>query len=143
MYGYIGRSTARKILKKIGGRRSCSSELFREAARWKGPLEDRRPGIVIRAIAENPAMSDRAIAAEIGVGKDTVRRARNATGADAPVATRTGRDGKSYPARPKQGAGVLRRRPLQNAHHLDSRLGPVAARRLDAEIVEPGCNGPQ
>lgn len=37
-------------------------------------------------------MSDRAIAAEIGVGKDTVRRARG--GAHAPPAKRKGKDGK-------------------------------------------------
>jgi hypothetical protein len=48
------------------------------------------------AIKRHPEKSDRAIAAEIGVSKDTVRRARS-TGAKAPVesARRTGRDGKA------------------------------------------------
>lgn len=45
------------------------------------------------AIAANPHKSDRAIAADIGVGKDTVRRAREETGACAPV-EREGLDGK-------------------------------------------------
>ena len=51
-----------------------------------------------KAVAANPDKSDRAIAAEIGVGKDTVRRARQG-GANAPTDKRTGKDGKSYPAR--------------------------------------------
>jgi hypothetical protein len=51
------------------------------------------------AIAKNPDKSDRAIAAELGVGKDSVRRARVPVGANAPPGKRTGRDGKQYPAR--------------------------------------------
>jgi hypothetical protein len=48
------------------------------------------------AVAAHPEKSDRAIADEIGVGKDTVRRARAATGAGAPVeGPRTGKDGKA------------------------------------------------
>jgi hypothetical protein len=52
------------------------------------------------AIKANPQKSDRAIAAELGVGKDTVRRARDQGGACAPpeAEERVGRDGKSYPA---------------------------------------------
>lgn len=47
------------------------------------------------AIIANPQMSDRSIAAELGIGKDTVRRAREVTGARAPVdEPRTGLDGK-------------------------------------------------
>jgi hypothetical protein len=48
------------------------------------------------AVKRHPEKSDRAIAAEIGVSKDTVRRAR-ATGANAPVesAKRTGQNGKA------------------------------------------------
>jgi hypothetical protein len=45
------------------------------------------------AIAAHPEMSDRAIAAEIGVHKNTVARAREATGPDGPV-ERVGLDGK-------------------------------------------------
>jgi hypothetical protein len=48
-----------------------------------------------QAIAANPDKSDRAIADEIGVGKDTVRRVRKATGAHAPVGKRVGKDGKA------------------------------------------------
>lgn len=47
-----------------------------------------------KAVEANPEKSDRAIAAELGVGKDTVRRAREATGAHAPVDERIGLDGK-------------------------------------------------
>jgi hypothetical protein len=46
------------------------------------------------AVTANPEKSDRAIAAEIGVGKDTVRRAR--TGAHAPVEKRIGQDGRVW-----------------------------------------------
>jgi len=45
------------------------------------------------AVAANPEMSNRAIAEKIGVGKDSVRRAR--TGAKAPVEKRVGKDGKA------------------------------------------------
>ena len=48
-----------------------------------------------KAVAENPEKSDRAIAAELGVSKDTIRRARKSTGAHAPVdEPRVGKDGK-------------------------------------------------
>jgi hypothetical protein len=48
-----------------------------------------------KAVAANPAASDRAIAERIGVGKDTVRRAREVA-QNAPPEKRIGRDGKSY-----------------------------------------------
>ena len=47
------------------------------------------------ALLKYPERSDRSIAAEIGVGKDTVRRARKATGAPAPVEKRIGLDGRA------------------------------------------------
>jgi hypothetical protein len=48
-------------------------------------------------LAQHPEQTDRAIAAQAGVGKDTVRRARKAVGAKAPTGTRrTGQDGKTY-----------------------------------------------
>lgn len=54
------------------------------------------------ALAKNPEMSDRAIADEIGIGKDTVRRVRKKQGgAYAPPDKRIGRDNKIYPAKPK------------------------------------------
>lgn len=52
------------------------------------------------AIAANPRMSDRAIAADLGIGNATVSRARRETGvSDDTPEERIGRDGKSYPAR--------------------------------------------
>lgn len=53
------------------------------------------------AIKANPQKSDRAIAEEIGVSQPTVSKARKETGDNnlSPDA-RTGRDGKSYPAKP-------------------------------------------
>jgi len=49
-----------------------------------------------KAIAENPQMSDRAIAREIGVGSNTVRRARETAPSGAVDGeTRIGRDGKT------------------------------------------------
>ena len=47
------------------------------------------------AIAAKPKKSNRAIAKEIGVGKDTVRKVREAGGDQSPPA-REGRDGKIY-----------------------------------------------
>jgi hypothetical protein len=50
-------------------------------------------------IATHPGWSDRAIAAEIGVDKNVVSRARKKSGgASAPPVNRKGKDGKSYPA---------------------------------------------
>ena len=51
-----------------------------------------------KALAANPEKSDRAIAAELGVNRSTVTRAREARGANAPPEVRIGMDGKSYPA---------------------------------------------
>jgi hypothetical protein len=60
-----------------------------------------------RAIKANPGKSDRAIAAELGIGNKTVSRARNSgvsydtpglIGDETPV-ERVGRDGKSYSIR--------------------------------------------
>jgi hypothetical protein len=51
----------------------------------------------------NAGKSDRAIAAEIGVGHQTVMRARQSTGPNGPVGKRIGRDGKArkLPSKPK------------------------------------------
>jgi hypothetical protein len=52
-----------------------------------------------KAVAANPAKSDRAIADDIGVDHKTVAKARKmAAGEHSPPAKRTGSDGKSYPA---------------------------------------------
>jgi hypothetical protein len=52
-----------------------------------------------KAVAENPGMSDRAIAAELGVSDTTVLRARKSGASNAAPETRTGKDGKKYPAK--------------------------------------------
>jgi transposase-like protein len=46
------------------------------------------------AIKRNPEKSDRAIAAEIGIGPETVRRARISTASNGAVEKRVGRDGR-------------------------------------------------
>jgi len=51
-----------------------------------------------KAVVANPEMSDRVIAAELGVDHETVRRARKSVGEKAPTAKRIGKDGKKYPA---------------------------------------------
>ena len=71
------------------------------------------------AIKANPQKSDRAIVDDIGVGKDTVRRAREQGGAHAPPDDRVGRDGKSYPSSqpvrqtPSRGKDATRERVLE------------------------------
>jgi hypothetical protein len=72
------------------------------------------------AIKAAPEKSDRAIAADLGLGKDTVRRARDQIGACAPPQSeRIGRDGKSYPASqpskpaPQRGKDAVRERVLE------------------------------
>jgi len=47
------------------------------------------------ADADSPKKSDRVIAAEIGVGRETVRRVRNSTAPNGAVAKRTGKDGRT------------------------------------------------
>jgi hypothetical protein len=51
------------------------------------------------AIKANPGKSDRAIAADLGIGKNTVMRARQAGPDGPPEHERIGRDGKSYSIR--------------------------------------------
>jgi hypothetical protein len=59
------------------------------------------------AVAANPEKSDRAIAAEIGVDKNTVAAARRKSGGeDSPPEKRTGKDGKSYPVKVAKPAPV-------------------------------------
>ncbi len=54
----------------------------------------------LEAIRANPQKSNRAIADEIGVSKDTVRRVRETTGDQSLIDNpRVGLDGKIYPAR--------------------------------------------
>lgn len=63
-----------------------------------------------KAAAANPEKSARAIADDLGVSKDTVRRARKSGGANAPTDRVTGKDGKSYPAK-KRGRPRKQERP--------------------------------
>jgi len=70
------------------------------------------PGeLAAQAVKNNPAMSDRDIADKLGIGKDTVRRAR--TGANAPVEPRIGKDGKTrrMPKRGRSFKGNRTKRP--------------------------------
>jgi hypothetical protein len=70
-----------------------------------------------QAIAENPEKSNRAIAAELGVSKDSVRKAREAGGYQSPPADkRVGRDGKSYPAAGPSKGSVKEKTPPENYH---------------------------
>jgi hypothetical protein len=69
-----------------------------------------------KAAAEHPEMSNRAIAEMTGVGKDTVRRARQSGGANEPPQTRTGRDGKQHPTERKP----TTRRTTEQTAEIDS-----------------------
>jgi DNA-binding transcriptional MocR family regulator len=64
------------------------------------------------AIAANPERSDRSIARELGIDKDTVNRAgerlENSGGGNQPTDKRLGKDGKSYPAKPAAARTVVR-----------------------------------
>src|SRR6266478_1187914 len=55
-----------------------------------------------KAIKAHPEKSNRAIAVQFGVGKDTIRRLRDATGANAPLQKRNGLDGRDRPAKGRQ-----------------------------------------
>lgn len=61
------------------------------------------------ALLKNPGKSDRAIAAEIGVGKSTVSRARKTSGPPGPVEKRVGRDGRArrLPRKPRSSVTAL------------------------------------
>jgi hypothetical protein len=54
------------------------------------------------AIAANPQMSDRAIAADLGIGNATVSRARRDAGVSHDTPDREGRDGKTYHIQPRE-----------------------------------------
>jgi hypothetical protein len=76
---------------------TCGAEAT-AACSCTDPIYKLAPGErAARAVAADPAMSDRAIAEQIGVGHRTVGRARQrSTGSDDPVeAPRTGRDGRT------------------------------------------------
>ncbi len=83
----------------------------------------------LEAIRANPQKSNRAIADEIGVSKDTVRRAREATGdqslTDKP---RVGQDGKIYPAR------ILRNKRTESLRGVLMELSGVSAQKVADEL---------
>jgi hypothetical protein len=80
-----------------------------------------------KAVAANPQMSDRAIAAEIGVHSETVRRARQSTASNAAVGPRTGRDGKTR-AMPKPAAVDVKKVVGAFHHELTDTLNDYCAR---------------
>jgi hypothetical protein len=93
------------------------------------------------AVAANPEKSDRAIAAEIGVHKNTVARAREATGPDGPV-ERIGLDGKTrkLPQRAPRGFYAIPEgdaEPTAEDHENSLLLRAATAREL-AEIAFHG-----
>ena len=80
------------------------------------------------AVTANPGKSDRAIVAEIGVGSNTVRRARAAAAPHGAPETVTGRDGKNYrAAKPRRAP----RRPRLHRLAMDK----DKAAKIDARIV--------
>lgn len=70
------------------------------------------------AVAAHPEKSDRAIAADIGVGKNTVMRARQSDGPDGPPERRVGKDGKRDPAKKPDPI-----RPLTKKQDADAKRG--------------------
>jgi hypothetical protein len=84
------------------------------------------------AVAADPEKSDRALATEVGVSKDTIRRARKSTGAREPV-KRVGRDGKA------------RKRPIKKQRRSADDFARDMAAKKKAETIAtcmPGDIGP-
>jgi len=75
----------------------CGASAGCEHARYLSPGQ-----LAAAALARDPDKSDRAIAAEVGIGLGTVQRARKSTDPNGSVRKRTGRDGKvRRPPKPK------------------------------------------
>jgi hypothetical protein len=81
------------------------------------------------AIKLDPGRSDRAIAADIGVGSNTVRRARKSVAPRGAPETVTGRDGKNYKAKP-------RRPSLREERAREERAKDFVAKTFDAMVLE-------
>ena len=79
------------------------------------------------AVKANPGKSDRVIAAEIGVGSNTVRRARKSVAPRGAPETVTGRDGKNYKAKP--------RRPSVRQMRLMGQAAGVVAAKFDEHVL--------
>jgi hypothetical protein len=67
-----------------------------------------------QALADHPEKSNRAIAAEVGVGVETIRRARLAGGSNGSPDKTIGLDGKVYPSRRKK---IERRQPSEEEYY--------------------------
>ncbi len=81
------------------------------------------------AVAANPEKSDRAIAAEIGVASNTVRRARQATAPSGAVRKRVGKDGKARKLPTKAKTQIQKQRLKFNEHRRDDRKALDEARK--------------
>ena len=64
------------------------------------------PAGQLAARATTSGKSNRAVADELGISRETVRRARKAAGTNVPPA-RTGKDGKDYPAKGRKAKPTL------------------------------------
>jgi hypothetical protein len=69
------------------------------------------------ALHMNPKKTDRANGKEMGVSKDTVRRAGKQLAQKAPTGKREGQDGKMYSAKKKSGTGRPIGRPRTDAYY--------------------------
>jgi len=81
-----------------------------------------------KAIEANPEKSDRAIAAESGISRATVQRARKAGGSHEPPEKRKGRDGKNYPSKAptaKKRARIATTRPSKRKPKLLPKTAPL------------------
>ncbi len=83
----------------------------------------------LEALRANPRKSNRAIADEIGVSKDTVRRAREATRDQSLIdKSRVGLDGKIYPAR------ILRNKRPESLRGVFAELSGLSAQKVADEF---------
>lgn len=94
------------------------------------------PGeLAAKAIVDNPGMSDRALADKLGIGAETVRRARKSTAPNEAVEPRVGKDGRKrrMPKDRKHQATRQRIRPAVTA-------GETVSRKKLAEELGVGEN---
>jgi len=92
-----------------------------------------------RAVAANPEKSDRAIAKEIGVAPNTVRKARQSTAQKCAVGKRIGKDGKirKLPQRPPVGADQVAKFEAQRARAVAvaAMFGAPISDHLRAQLI--------
>ena len=94
------------------------------------------------AVKANPQKSNRAIAEDLGVGKDTVRRARQSTGAGEPVEKRVGRDGKArrQPTPPAPPPGLQKLREGSEARYAAIYAGWEAGETVEKLAQTHDCS---